>query len=445
MKNTRDSCLHSVLLQCIFSVHNGWTSIRLSHHLVGLRKKRPSLIVSFILLFINRPWVVDRKGFVDCYRFRTMSSGDSLLERYRAARTRMNSLTEEQETLYHKRQRLVLEDTRTDAYNQTLARSKPQKRSKVARQENSRSSVQPVRLSAQVRLSFEAITHTKKEETKQPSSAPISSLTIVSLPVRIYPPTVQLRTVTSTHSMNIDLLHQTHLVGQFDRKFLVSKRVHRSSSGVQVQLILFDQHAISERILLEHLQTYFREENTRTLPFRLPAPVVIARNPRFLYTEDQITLLERTGFSVSSLSTRNLLVRAVPGWLLSLGQRHRRPSSVTATSLLDGVIRETIDHILAKLHSDPIETLKMNLNMIVYETLKSLACHNAIKFNDLLSMDECRHLLSELKLCAMPFICAHGRTSAALLWEYDRQAETYPVNITELEQQASIHKWLKES
>lgn len=371
-----------------------------------------------------------------------MSSGDDLLERYRAARTRLNSLNEDQETLYHKRQRMLLEKTRTDAYKQTLVRSKHRERgAKFAGKKPSRSSMQPIRLSAHVRLSFETIAHVDEEETKPASPLAV----VVSVPVRIYPPTVQLRPMTNKPSINIDMLQQTSVVGQFDRKFLVSKRVIRSSDSVQVQLILFDQHAVSERILLEHLQTYFQEENTRTLPFRLPAPVAIARNPRFLYTEEQITVLERTGFTVSSVSTRNLLVRAVPGWLLSLGQRHRRPSSFTATSLLDGVIRETIDQILGKLHSHPVDTLKMNMNLIVYETLKSLACHNAIKFNDLLSMDECRHLLSELQLCSMPFICAHGRTSAALLWEYDRQAETYPVNMIELEQQASIHKWLKES
>jgi len=81
----------------------------------------------------------------------------------------------------------------------------------------------------------------------------------------------------------------------------------------------------------------------------------------------------------------------------------------------------------------------------MYETLKSLACHNAIKFNDILSTTECHHLLNELKSCSMPFICAHGRTSAAILWEYDIPSEEYQVDMTELEQLASIHKWLKES
>jgi DNA mismatch repair protein MLH3 len=81
----------------------------------------------------------------------------------------------------------------------------------------------------------------------------------------------------------------------------------------------------------------------------------------------------------------------------------------------------------------------------MYETLKSLACHNAIKFNDILSMTECHHLLNELKSCSMPFICAHGRTSAAILWEYDIPSEEYQVDMTELQQLASIHKWLKES
>jgi len=234
--------------------------------------------------------------------------------------------------------------------------------------------------------------------------------------------------------MNMNILHQSHFLGQFDRKFLISKRLIHSSDTNQIQLILFDQHAISERILLEHLQTHFRKETIHSIPFQLSEPAIIPRNPRFLYTPEQISLLERTGFSFSSISTHHLLVRTVPGWLLSLGQRQ------SSTSLLDNIISDTIDNILLATNNP-----SNNIDLIMYETLKSLACHNAIKFNDILSTTECHHLLNELKSCSMPFICAHGRTSAAVLWEYDIPSEEYQVDMTELEQLASIHKWLKES
>ena len=103
------------------------------------------------------------------------------------------------------------------------------------------------------------------------------------------------------------------------------------------------------------------------------------------------------------------------------------------------MIVQTIDDILIQ------ATPHSSTDLILYETLKSLACHNAVKFNDPLSTTESQHLIDEPKLCTMPFICAHGRTSAALLWEYDRAPDTYQVNLPELEELASIHKWLKDS
>jgi DNA mismatch repair ATPase MutL len=360
-----------------------------------------------------------------------MSIDSDLLERYRAARTMSNTVSEQQETLYHKRQRMTLENLRTNAYKHTLIQSKRREWSIFQRNNTHRSSVHPVRLSTNIRRSFQI---NKQEQHQQSSNISPIPIIVNTLPPRIYPPTFNLRQVTSKRAMSINILHETCFLGQFDRKFLISKRLIRSSDLNQIQLILFDQHAISERILLEHLQTHFQKENLRTIPFQLPEPAVIVRNPRFLYTPEQISLLEHTGFIFSSISTHHLLVRAVPGWLLSLGQRQ------SSTSLLDDIISNTIDNILLKTtnHSN-------NIELIIYETLKSLACHNAIKFNDILSNTECHHLLNELKSCSMPFICAHGRTSAAILWEYDIIPEKYQVDMIELEQLASIHKWLKES
>ncbi len=360
-----------------------------------------------------------------------MSNNSELLERYHAARTMSNTINKKEETLYHKRQRMALENLRTNAYKHTLIQSKRREWSIFRHNITHRSSLHPVRLSTNIRRSFQV----NKEEQQQSLNNISIPIIVNTLPPRIYPPTFNLRQVTSKQSMNINILHETVFLGQFDRKFLISKRVIHSSNINQIQLILFDQHAISERILLEHLQTHFQKENIRTIPFQLPEPAAVARNPRFLYTSEQISLLEHTGFIFSSITTHHLLVRAVPGWLLSLGQRQ------SSTSLLDNIISDTIDNILLK----TTDHSKTNLELIIYETLKSLACHNAIKFNDILSTNECHHLLNELKSCSMPFICAHGRTSAAILWEYDNTPENYQVDMVELEQLASIHKWLKES
>lgn len=353
-----------------------------------------------------------------------MFMNNDLLERYRAARTLSNTNNESEETLYHKRQRITLENLRTDAYKHTLIQTKRREWSRYHHHTTHR----PIRLSTNIRRTFQV--------NKQESSNNISPRIIINtLPPRIYPATLNIRQVISNQSMNVTILHETCFLGQFDRKFLISKRHIHTSDINRIQLILFDQHAISERILLEQLQTYFQKQHIRITPFQLPSPAVITRNPRFLYTPEQISLLEHTGFIFSSISTHNLLIRAVPNWLLSLSQRQ------SSTSLLDDIISHTIDNILRQTNSE-----SNNIELIIYETLKSLACHNAIKFNDILSTNECQHLLNELKSCSMPFMCAHGRTSASILWEYDITSEDdYQVDMNELEQLASIHKWLKES
>ena len=361
---------------------------------------------------------------------RSMSARPEILERYRMARTLTNIVHEQQETLYHRRQRMILESSRTSAYKHALIQSRRRERPRPSRHELSRPSF---RLSSNIRRAFQ-VNKDEKSDTPQILSS-IPPTVVTALPTRTYPPTVALRQVTGERSMNMDILHELSFLGQFDRKFLISTRILRTTDVDQIQLILFDQHAISERILLEHLQAHFRREVARSTPLPLSEPVLVPRNPRFTYSADQVSLLERIGFVFSSISTHHLLIRAVPGWLPTLGQRLHRPS---ATSLIEEMIGQTIDDIL-------VRTTPHTTDLILYETLKSLACHNAVKFNDPLSSTESQHLIDELKLCAMPFICAHGRTSAALLWEYDRVPDTYQVNMTELEELASIHKWLKDS
>ncbi|KAI9778786.1 MAG: DNA mismatch repair protein [Geoglossum umbratile] len=47
----------------------------------------------------------------------------------------------------------------------------------------------------------------------------------------------------------------------------------------------------------------------------------------------------------------------------------------------------------------------------ILDMLNSRACRSAIMFNDELSLDECRALVSRLVECKLPFQCAHGRPS----------------------------------
>lgn len=59
----------------------------------------------------------------------------------------------------------------------------------------------------------------------------------------------------------------------------------------------------------------------------------------------------------------------------------------------------------------------------IIDLLNSRACRGAIMFNDPLSLDECRTLVTRLAQCAFPFQCAHGRPSMIPILDLRAQAE----------------------
>ncbi len=48
------------------------------------------------------------------------------------------------------------------------------------------------------------------------------------------------------------------------------------------------------------------------------------------------------------------------------------------------------------------ESLRQNV-------LATLACHSSVRFNEYMSMDEMVQLIDQLRECAQPFHCPHGR------------------------------------
>ncbi|KAI9283090.1 hypothetical protein BC943DRAFT_106255 [Umbelopsis sp. AD052] len=56
----------------------------------------------------------------------------------------------------------------------------------------------------------------------------------------------------------------------------------------------------------------------------------------------------------------------------------------------------------------------------IVDILKSKACRNAIMFNDSLTNQQCQKLVDLVSDCVFPFQCAHGRLSMVPLMKYDR-------------------------
>ena len=102
----------------------------------------------------------------------------------------------------------------------------------------------------------------------------------------------------------------------------------------------------------------------------------------------------------------NLLIELLRSELWSLADASTRPRSAVHVHDKDS---EADEHDwLKRIGSCPKAIIDM---------LNSRACRSATMFNDVLSKQQCEELLAYLSRCAFPFMCAHGRVSMVPLVE----------------------------
>lgn len=66
------------------------------------------------------------------------------------------------------------------------------------------------------------------------------------------------------------------------------------------------------------------------------------------------------------------------------------------------------------------ENILKTCKNIKLDEAKSLACHGAIRFGDILTMAQCYNLMSKVLKCQTPFRCAHLRSSVCVLDSLDK-------------------------
>lgn len=193
-------------------------------------------------------------------------------------------------------------------------------------------------------------------------------------------------------------LEDARVIGQFDRKFIV----FRTQNGV----FLIDQHAADERVRFEHLSRLYQaslghaERSLIPPNVSLRTPLKVNLGPRCLSTS-MCEQLRRFGWSweaspAGALLRGTMILRSVP---CILGQQ----PLMEADDLL-----EFIDLML---ETDEVITMVPAAARV----LATLACRYAIMFGDCLEPAECEALLHRLAKCQLPFQCAHGRPSVAVL------------------------------
>jgi len=177
------------------------------------------------------------------------------------------------------------------------------------------------------------------------------------------------------------LLHvPLRLVGVIGRLYVVLE----SDRG----LVLLDQHAAHERVLFEQMMRRL-EENAVAPSQRLLLPETVelpARDADFL--RGQLPALTRLGVGLSEFGERTFLLDALPPFV-----RAREPRRFVM-----GLVDEL------KAVGQSVNTLRLG-ELVVAKTV----CRHAVKANDLLAGPELENLVEDLRRCAMPYTCPHGR------------------------------------
>jgi DNA mismatch repair protein MutL len=153
-------------------------------------------------------------------------------------------------------------------------------------------------------------------------------------------------------------------------------------------LVLLDQHAAHERILFEQMLNRM-EQNGSAPSQKLLLPETIelpARDANFL--REQLAALTRLGIGLSEFGERTFLLDALPPFVKVTDSRQ--------------FVFDLVDELKAA-------GREVNLARLGEHTIAKTVCRHAVKANDPLAGPELENLVEDLRHCAMPYTCPHGR------------------------------------
>ena len=153
-------------------------------------------------------------------------------------------------------------------------------------------------------------------------------------------------------------------------------------------LVLLDQHAAHERILFE--QMLARIETAQQAPSqRLLLPETVELTPRDAdFVRRNLATLARLGVGLSEFGERTFLLDALPPFVKAGSPRQ------FAFELIDAL----------KAAGNGVNSARLGEDVVA-----KTVCRHAVKANDPLRGPELENLVNDLRRCAMPYTCPHGR------------------------------------
>jgi DNA mismatch repair protein MutL len=153
-------------------------------------------------------------------------------------------------------------------------------------------------------------------------------------------------------------------------------------------LVLLDQHAAHERILFEQMRDRLeRGEQAPSQKLLLPETIELSvRDAQFLH--EQLPGLVRLGMGLSEFGERTFLLDALPPFVQVPDARR--------------FVLELVDDLKAA-------GVEVNSSRLGEQVITKTVCRHAVKANDPLAGKELENLVEDLRRCAMPYTCPHGR------------------------------------
>jgi DNA mismatch repair protein MutL len=153
-------------------------------------------------------------------------------------------------------------------------------------------------------------------------------------------------------------------------------------------LVLLDQHAAHERILFEQMMVRI-ESNTAAPSQKLLLPETVELPPRDAqFLREQLPALTRLGVGLNEFGERTFLLDALPPFVKAPDARR--------------FVLDLVDELRAA-------GREVNLARLGEHTVAKTVCRHAVKANDPLAGPELENLVEDLRRCAMPYTCPHGR------------------------------------
>lgn len=153
-------------------------------------------------------------------------------------------------------------------------------------------------------------------------------------------------------------------------------------------LVLLDQHAAHERILFEQMMNRI-ESNTAAPSQKLLLPETIELPPRDAqFLREQLSVLVKLGVGLNEFGERTFLLDALPPFVKVPDARR--------------FVFDLVDELRAA-------GREVNLARLGEHTVAKTVCRHAVKANDPLAGKELSNLVEDLRQCAMPYTCPHGR------------------------------------